>query len=85
MSGILSRVDGPPNVADDAGESLFNSVVIIGGSALGIAYLLRVLPKEKEHLWSTIGWFAMGSLWYGGLRGVSGVLYHFSQNQKKGV
>lgn len=85
MKGILSRVEGPPNVADNDGESMFNSVVIIGSSALGIAYLLKNLPKEKNHLWGVVGWMALGGMWYGGLKGISGVLYHFSHEQKKGV
>lgn len=75
----MNDITPAPNIPNQKELSLFNSVMIVGSSALAIAYLLKSLPKEKNYIWGAVGWMALGGAWYGGLKGVSGIIYYYSE------
>lgn len=43
---------------------------------MGMAFIAKSLFKEKDPIWSLVGWFGMTGAWFATLRGVSGILYH---------
>ena len=72
-----------PEVLSPVQESIFNSLLLTGTSLMAGIYLIRVLPREKNAGWQLLGWFGLTGAWFGTLKGITSILYHFLPPERK--
>lgn len=72
---------GNPGVLNGKQESIFQNVLLTASSLLAGVFILKALKNEKSRGWQAAAWFGLSGSWIGALKGISGILYHFSEKR----
>ena len=73
---------GYPETMNAKQESIFNSLLLTAGSIFAGVFIIKAIQHEKNYGWQLVGWFGLTGSYFGAIKGITNIIYHFSEQSQ---